>query len=309
MRRLSIIIPCYYNQDNIPVTGRALIDNEKQFPKKTKFEYIFVDDGSRDGTLTALTRFHKKYPRKVVIVKLSRNFGANNASLAGLTQATGDCVAIMAADLQDPPELLPKMFGYWQHGTKLVVANRQTRHDANVLSALFHWLMRTIIFPNAPKGGFDLMLFDRQVRDDILALKEKNFFLPYLVIWLGYDYVAIPYVRRKRVIGTSQWTVAKRMKTFIDSFVSFTYVPLRMISILGLVLSVIALFYAAMVIAARLRSGIPVEGWSSLVIILLFVSSFQMIALGIIGEYLWRTLDAARGRPPYIIEKIIKKNA
>lgn len=308
MTKLSVIIPCYFNEENIPVTTQALIRNEKNFPAGTKFEYIFVDDGSGDNTVEKLREFQKKCTQKVTIVKLSRNFGANNASLAGLTVSSGDVIAIMAADLQDPPELLPKMFGYWKKGTKVVVANRIGRKDgllSDLPAGIYHTLMRQFVLPRAPSGGFDLMLFDRQVARDILTMKEKNFFLPYLIMWLGYDYVAIPYVRGKRLIGKSRWTFAKRVKTFIDSFVSFTYLPLRIISISGLLLSVVALAYATAVIIARMRSGIPVEGWTSLVIILLFVSSFQMIALGIIGEYLWRTLDAARGRPPYVIDAVL----
>ena len=310
MAKISIIIPCYFNEGNVPVTGRALIENEKRFPRNTRFEYIFVDDGSGDHTVTELTKLYKKHPAKVIVVKLSRNFGSNNASMAGLSVANGDCCVILAADLQDPPELIPNMYAYWQKGAKLVIARRSGRQDGliqRLFSGLFHFLMRRVIFPSAPRGGFDLCLFDQQLKSDILRLKEKNFFIPYLLIWLGYDYVTIPYVRRKRAIGRSRWTTGKRIKSFIDSFVSFTYIPLRVITACGLMLSVAALVYAFSIIYARLTSHIPVEGWTSLVIILLFVSSFQMIALGIIGEYLWRTLDAARGRPPYIIEKCIRK--
>lgn len=312
MSKISFIIPCYFNEGNIPVTGRALMENEKRFPKGTKFEYIFVDDGSKDNTLGELKKLQKRYSANITIIKLSRNFGSNNASLAGLSVATGDCTVILAADLQDPPELIPGMYAYWQKGTKLVVARRTGRKDGllqRFFSGIFHFLMRQVIFPSAPRGGFDLCLFDQQLKNDILHLKEKNFFIPYLLIWLGYDYVTIPYVRRKRTVGSSRWTITKRIKSFIDAFVSFTYLPLRVISVCGLALSMIALLYAILVIRARLTSQIPVEGWTTLVIILLFVSSFQMIALGIIGEYLWRTLDASRPRPPYIIEAIINKRS
>jgi dolichol-phosphate mannosyltransferase len=309
MSKISFIIPCYFNEKNIPVTGRALITNEKRFPRGTRFEYIFIDDGSPDGTMAQLLKFHAKYPKKVIVIKLSRNFGSNNATLAGLSVATGDCSCFLAADLQDPPELVPAMFAYWRKGTKLILANRTGRRDgilAGALSHMFHLLVRYIIFEHAPRGGFNLCLFDRQLQKDILKLKEKNFFLPYLLLWLGYDYVTIPYVRRRRLIGHSQWTMGKRLTSFIDAFVSFTYMPLRVISFCGILLSIIAFFYAVAVIYGRITSHIPVQGWTSLVIILLFVSSFQMIALGIIGEYLWRTLDAARSRPSYIIEKIIR---
>ncbi len=310
MTKLSVIIPCYFNEENVPITGKALIANEKRFPAGTKFEYIFVDDGSRDQTYPQLVKLYTQYPQKVTVVKLSRNFGANNASLAGMSVATGDCCCLLAADLQDPPELIPAMYAYWHKGVKLVIANRTDRQDKSlslIFSHIYHQLMR-LILPNAPPGGFDLCLFDRQLKDDILAAKEKNFFLPYFLIWLGYDYITIPYVRRKRELGASRWTFSKRIKSFIDSFISFTYLPLRLISVCGLLLSFVAAIYAVIIIRSRLTSQIPVEGWTSTIIILLFVSAFQMIALGVIGEYLWRTLDASRSRPPYIIEKIIKKS-
>jgi polyisoprenyl-phosphate glycosyltransferase len=309
MSKLSIIIPCYYVEKNIPVTGPEIIKNEKLFPKGTNFEYIFVDDGSRDKTFEELVKFQLKYPKKVTLIKLTKNVGANNASLCGINNASGDCCAILAADLQDPPEIIAKMFKYWQKGFKLVVANRIKREDpfiGTIFSNIYHKLMRTFVISNAPNGGFDLCLFDKQLRNDIVRMEEKNTYLPYLFIWLGYDYISIPYVRRKREIGQSRWTTSKKIKSFIDSFVSFTYLPLRLISVFGVFLSIAAFVYSVMIIHARLVNKVAVEGWSSIIIILLFISSFEMISLGIIGEYIWRTLDTARKRPNYIIDKIIK---
>lgn len=309
MSKLSIIIPCYYNEGNISVTGKELIKNEQLFPKKTGFEYIFVDDGSKDKTFDELVKFQSKYPTKVKVIKLAKNVGANNASLCGLNNASGDCFAILAADLQDPPENLAKMFKYWQNGFKLVVANRAKREDpfiSTIFSNIYHKLMRTFVLNNVPNGGFDQCLFDKQIRSNIVQMEEKNTYLPYLLLWLGYDYISIPYIRRKREIGKSKWTISKKIKSFIDSFVSFTYFPLRLISIMGILLSVAAFIYSIMIIHARLVNKVPVEGWTSITIIILFVSSFQMISLGIIGEYIWRTLDTARKRPSYIIDKIIE---
>jgi dolichol-phosphate mannosyltransferase len=308
MAKISIVIPCYYNEGNIPVTSKELIKNEKLFPRDTKFEYVCVDDGSKDKTFDELVRFQAKYPKKVRVIKLAKNFGANSASLCGLSKTSGDCCAILAADLQDPPEILAKMFKYWQKGFKLIVANKAKRQDSfigAIFSKTYHKLMKTFVLNNAPEGGFDLCLFDKQLKEDILKMEEKNTYLPYLLLWLGYDYISIPFIRKKREIGESQWTFSKKVKSFIDSFVSFTYLPLRLISILGILLSFAAFIYGILIIYARIVNKVPVEGWTSMTIILLFVSSFQMISLGVIGEYIWRTLDATRKRPNYIIDKII----
>jgi dolichol-phosphate mannosyltransferase len=160
-----------------------------------------------------------------------------------------------------------------------------------------------------PKGGFDLWLFDRKLRDEVVKLEEKHTFLPYLFLWLGYPYKAIPITRRKRTIGKSRWTFGKKVTAVIDSFISFTYLPLRVVSVVGIFLSFVGTVYACTILWAKIREGIPVPGWTSLTVILLFVSSFQMIAIGIIGEYLWRTLEAARHRPNAIVESVRPKKS
>lgn len=312
MPKISIIVPCYFNEHNIPVTFPVLLENEKNFPSDVAFEYIFVDDGSKDGTFQALMKIYEEYSHKVKVIKLSRNFGANNASYCGICNSTGDCCVVLAADLQDPPELIPQMYQHWLKGYKLVLAQKANREDSfltKLFSNTYHNLIRNYVLNNAPKGGFDLWLFDKQLREELIKMNEKNFYLPYLFIWMGYEYVSIPYTRRKREIGKSGWTLSKKIKSFIDSFVSFTYLPLRLISIAGILLGLLALMYAGVIIYSKITSKIPIQGWSSIMIVLLFTSSFIMISLGIIGEYLYRTLDAARNRPNYIIDKIyeIKK--
>lgn len=308
MSKISIVIPCYYNEENIPVTGGALIENELFFPKDTIFEYIFVDDGSRDHTFIELMNFHNKYPNKVKIVKLSKNFGANIASYAGIHHATGDCCVVLAADLQDPPKLIPEMFSHWEKGHKLVLAYKANREDSittKFFSNVYHTLMRNYVLKNTPKGGFDLWLFDRQLRDYVVSMDEKNFYLPNLFMWLGYEYVGIPYTRKKREIGHSMWSLPKKINSFIDSFIAFSYLPIRLISGLGIVLGVLALFYSISVIYSRFYGITKIEGWSSLMIVVLFVSAFQMMSLGLLGEYLWRTLDSTRKRPSFVIDQII----
>lgn len=306
MAKISIITPCYYNGDNLPVTFPVLIDNEKNFPLGTEIEYIFVDDGSKDNTWKALVKIQQAYPEKVKILKLAKNFGASNASYAGICHSTGDCCVVIAADLQDPPELIPELYKHWQNGYKLVLAQKANREDTlltKMLSGTYHSLIRKTALKNAPKGGFDLWLFDKAMREELIKMNEKNFYLPYLFIWMGHEYVSIPYTRRKREIGKSGWTMSKKIKSFIDSFVAFTYLPLRMISVAGIGLGILAVIYAFIILINKIVNGISVEGWTSLMIVLLFVSSFIMISLGIIGEYLYRTLEASRSRPNYIVDE------
>jgi polyisoprenyl-phosphate glycosyltransferase len=307
MSTLSIIIPCYYNEQNVPETVKELLANESSFTPETSFQYVMVDDGSKDGTWSALLKFKEAYPDKVTLVKLSGNFGSYNAILAGMQYATGDCNVIIACDLQDPVELMPKMMAYWTNGAKLVVANRRDRDDPWVsksFAVFFQFMMRKFALPNLPAGGFDYVLFDRQLKDEVLRMDEKNSNSLYLLVWMKYDYITIPYERRKRKIGESRWTISKKLKLFIDSFVAFSYVPIRVITVLGFLLGMAALLYAAFILYMKMTGKIAIAGWSAMMLVFLVVSSFQMIGLGILGEYLWRALDASRKRPNYIVESV-----
>lgn len=310
MAKISFIIPCYYNELNIPNTSNELLKNETNFPEGTEFEYVLVDDGSKDKTLNELLQFQKKHPEKVTVVKLSRNFGAYNAILAGLSKATGDCNVVVTADLQDPIELIPNMYDYWQKGIKLVIGNRQNRKDpffTKLFAVIFQFLIRKFALPSIPKGGFDFVLFDKQLKDQVLKIDEKNSNSLYLLVWMKHDYVNIPYIREKRDAGESRWTFSKKIKLLVDSFVAFSFLPIRLISLLGFVLGFAAILYSFYIIYLKLSGNIEVQGWATLMLVFLFVSSFQMVSLGILGEYLWRTLDASRNRPTYVIENIYEK--
>jgi dolichol-phosphate mannosyltransferase len=166
--------------------------------------------------------------------------------------------------------------------------------------------MKHLALKNIPDGGFDFVFFDRQVSEEVVALRERNSNVFYLMVWLGFPYVNIPYVRRKREIGTSRWTLSKKTKLLIDSLVAFSFVPVRAISVVGLSLGVVALFYAIFIIGFKIVNPSEPPGWTTLMVVLLFVSAFQMIALGVIGEYTWRGLDAARRRPLYIVKEILE---
>ena len=308
MPKLSVIVPCYFNEANIPVTVRELVANEANFPPEVSFEYVFVNDGSGDDTLGALRRAQQAFPGRLRIVDLAGNVGSYNAIVAGMAHATGDCLAVITADLQDPPALMPQMYAYWQQGLKLVIGNRQDREETGFsawLARRFHWLMKKLALRDIPDGGFDYVFFDRQVATEVLKMHERNSNVFYLMIWLGFAYVNIPYTRRRREVGESRWTLSKKIKLLSDSLLSFSFAPIRAISVLGLGLGITALLYGLYVIGLKLAQPNEPAGWTTLMVVLLVVSAFQMIALGVIGEYVWRGLDAARKRPLYIVREVV----
>lgn len=306
MPKITVITPCYFNELNIPDYANRMIENEKIFPTDVTFEYLLIDDGSKDGTWNEMVKFQILYPEKVKIIKLVRNFGSTNAVFSSLPYSTGDCNVVISADLQDPPELILKMYENWQKGFKLVLANRTNREEPflqKFVSNTTHKLVQKFGLKNLPDGGFDMNLFDVEIKDILIKMDEKNTFFPFLLMWLGYEFVSIPYVRRKRELGTSTYTLSKKIKAFVDSFVAFSFFPIRLISVLGLILGILAFIYGLIVIFGKVFGFVDSTGWSSMMVVILFVSSFQMIALGIIGEYVWRGLEASRNRPSYLIEK------
>ncbi|MFN8923795.1 MAG: glycosyltransferase family 2 protein [Sphingobacteriia bacterium] len=312
MPLLSVIIPCYYNEENLPVTLPRIEALRAQMPTGSEIEYVLVDDGSKDGTWTAIQDWQSRHPDRVQAIKLSGNFGSYNAILAGMQHASGDVNLVISADLQDPPELIPKMFAYWQMGHKLVLANRTARSDGffnDLFSNTYQRLLKHYALKNVPDGGFDLVMFDRQLRDEVVRINEKNTNTLYMLLWLKYDYVSIPYERQKREVGKSRWTLRKKIKLLIDTFVSFSFFPIRAITTLGFLLGFLAIIYSLVIITGYIFGWGFVQGWSSMMIVVLFLGAFQMVALGVIGEYVWRALDAARDRPNYIVDQIITKKS
>jgi dolichol-phosphate mannosyltransferase len=304
---LSVVIPVYFNEKSLP----RLLERLKAALGELKgyeTEFVFVDDGSPDGSLRVLLELQKT-AGGIRIVRLTRNFGSMAAVQAGFLHARGDCVAMITADLQDPPELIPEMLRHWESGKKTVFAVRQGRKDP-WLSALFaktyYWLLRRWGVRGFPPGGFDFVLLDREVVNQLNAIQEKNTHLMPLIFWLGHDHALIPYTRGKRAeeYGKSRWTFGKKLKLFIDSFVSFSYAPIRALSFLGAALVAAACLTALAVLLAWRHSGRGMEGWGVVSLLLIFFSGLQLLSMGLIGEYLWRTLDASRNRPSFVIDKI-----
>lgn len=309
MSLISIVVPVYHNAPSLPDLLVELQKVAEQNPTD-EFEFIFVDDGSGDNSFEVLSHLAETENRMRVI-KLSRNFGSNPAIMAGLSQAKGDAVGAIAADLQDPPALIHDMIQLWREGKKVIIAARKDREDpfpTSLLADTFYRLFRRYAVKTMPERGFDFFLIDQQVCGLINDIQENNAYLMGLILWLGFDPHVLYYKRqaREEKYGQSMWTITKKLKYFVDSFVAFSYFPIRLASGLGIVFSVMGLLYAMWVIFARLFLGIQAEGWASLMVVVLIAAGVQMLILGVIGEYMWRNLDETRRRPRFIIEKIIE---
>jgi dolichol-phosphate mannosyltransferase len=276
------------------------------------FEFVIVNDGSTDVSWEVLQKLHAKEPQRFTLIKLTRNFGQLPALLAGYSHAVGDCVISMSADMQDPPELVSKMVSAWLDGNKLVVANRLARSDGrvtNFFSNLAWSLLRRYVFPTIPKGGFDFFLMDKEIRDYYVSSPEQHIFMQGRLLYYGITPFVIPYERQRRIHGKSQTTTAKRIKYLIDGIAGYSYIPLRMVSVIGVFVFFLSIFAALIIAWQVIVKGSVVPGWPSIMVAILFLSGLQMLAFGVVGEYLWRNIEETRKRPHYIIDKkIISQN-
>jgi dolichol-phosphate mannosyltransferase len=307
MKTISIIVPVYFNELNIDSTVQRLMLLPPQRPD-INFEFIFVDDGSEDNSLNLLIKYKNLYPKSIRIVKLARNFGTMAAIQAGFSVCKGDFAGFIAADLQDPPELFLKMLQEVEKGKKVCLAVRSGRNDPllqKIFASFFYFLLRRFALKNYPKKGFDFLLIDRQVVDHINLIKEKNSNIMNLIFWMGYEFASFPYIREERSLGVSKWTFSKRVKLFIDSFVGFSYFPIRLISVLGIGVSVFSFTYLIFIVINWYAGRIPIQGWTTTIVFVALISGVQMLILGVLGEYLWRTLDQVKTRPMFIIDKLM----
>ena len=308
MSKVSIVIPCYFNELNIAETYKVLVRDVFEKRKDIEFEIVFVDDGSRDKTLDELKKV-QSYDNHVKIVKLSRNFGEVRAIVAGMSQATGDAIAVMSADLQDPPYLITEMIQYWQQGEKVIIAARNKRDEPwikNFFANTYYRIVRKLVIADYPKQGFDFFLMDKSVAEILVNMQEKNSSIYVQLIWTGFDPKVIEYTRQAREKGKSMWSYKKRIDLFIDTFIVFSHTPIRWISGLGFLMSISGFISALLLVYDKLVHGSDVAGWTSLMVVVLVLAGVQMIMLGIIGEYMWRNLDESRKRPLYIIDEIIE---
>lgn len=306
MKKVSIVVPVYYNEHSLPELFRALQDIESRVLEKSlTLELIFVDDGSRDGSLRELLKI-KEQRAGTKVVKLTRNFGAIHATKTGLQFVTGDCFAVLAADLQDSPELILEMVERWTKGAKFIICERIKRRDplrARAFSYLYYKLVRFFVVEDYPASGYDLALMDKALLP-YLQQSSKNINTPLFAYWLGFRPEIILYERGRRVGGTSRWTFSKRVKFFLDSLLGFSVVPIRFISLVGFLVSLVSFGYGALIVFNALRGKTSVQGFATIVAILAFLLGLVICMLGIIGEYIWRIFDELNKRPEAVIDEI-----
>jgi glycosyltransferase involved in cell wall biosynthesis len=300
MALISVVIPIFNEKENLAILHSKLDEIASQ--SADEFEFIFIDDGSSDGSFSFLKDLSKEDSR-VKVLSFSRNFGSHAACLAGLMYSNGDACTFLSADLQDPPELIHELINEWRSGREVVIGVREAEKDSGRFFQKFYYkLVRKFALANMPENGTDVFLVDRKVVDAVISMGEKNTSIFGLILWSGFDQAVVSYRKRARQRGISKWTLAKKIKLFVDTFVSFSYVPVRVMSVLGIVIAFTGFIYALIVIAARLFYSAVIEGWTSLMVVLLLVSGVQMVMLGILGEYLWRNFDESRKRPPFIVK-------
>jgi glycosyltransferase involved in cell wall biosynthesis len=301
MSHISVCFAVYQNQGALtPLYEQITEELVTHFPNDT-YELLFVNDGSKDDSLNELIALNKK-DSHVKIISFSRNFGQMAAILAGWTNATGDVIINMAADLQDPPKQCTEMIKEWKAGNEIVISYR-TAHNTSVAKKLTSRLFYKMMLPNVPPGGFDFALLDRKPMNAINSLTEKNRFYQYDILWAGFKTKFIPYEKLERKIGKSQYDFFKRFGNFYSAFLNVSYFPLRALTTIGAVVSVSGFLYAINIIYTYFVHKIQFQGWAPLMIVLLILGGSIMLMLGVLGEYIWRILDEVKRRPNYVIDK------
>ena len=304
----SIVIPVYFNEGSLPALMESLDLTVLRANSQYRPEIIFVDDGSQDGSFAELRKIQDKFPSVVTIIKLTRNFGQGGAMLAGWRHARGKCVITISADGQEPPELINQMLhGFFEEGYDIVICERQGRDESPyriITSRLFFYLMRRLTFSNMPREGFDCSLLSRRALEVVLRNADAQFSFQGYTLWTGFKTKVVSYRRLKRMVGRSRWTFRKKLTAFLDGIMSFSFAPIRAMSFAGCAFAILGFVYALLIIWDTLVRGNPVKGWSPIMVVTLVMGGFQMIMLGVIGEYLWRTLAQVRRRDSYVIDRV-----
>ena len=302
---LSIVTPAFNEAENLPKLY-ARICALDWAGLGLEFELIVVDDHSRDTTPAILRDLSAKDSR-VRWLRFSRNFGSHAALTAGLEHARGDGAVVLAADLQDPPETIPELVNQWRDGGAVVWAVRGAREgetlQTRLAARIFYTFMRRALHMEMPPSGVDFFLIDRAVIDTLKKAPERNTSLIGQIQWMGFEQRSLVYTKQARASGRSKWTVSKKIKLSVDWLVGFSYFPIRFMSALGVLFACMGFLYALFLIVRRFVYVVPVEGWTSLICVVLMTSGVQLVMLGVLGEYLWRSFDASRQRPRFIIER------
>ena len=304
-RRLSIIVPCFNEEAVISETNRRLLVTAGQ--SAMEFEILYVDDGSVDGTADILRELHASDAR-VKVVRLSRNFGHQFAITAGLEHASGDAVVLIDADLQDPPEVILEMLARWNEGRWDVVYGTRIDREGESLfklgtAKLFYRVINSLSDVAIPLDTGDFRLMDRKVVDALLSMPERDRFLRGMVSWLGFRQLALPYHRVARFAGTTKYPMKRMLRFAMDGILSFSVVPLRLATMIGLAASLLALLGSCAELGLRLWTHHWVVGWTSLLLAGLFKGGVQLVCLGVVGEYVGRTYWESKKRPLYLVQE------
>lgn len=305
---ISIIVSIYKNEKNIIPFIKDF--NENIRPNIDDYEIIFVDDASPDDSWNILCKLAESDDH-IKLIRHSRNFGAVAASYTGLKHASGDCATVRACDLQEPASVLLDMFSEWKQGHKSVIAVREKRNDSHIssfFSNVYYRLVQKLVDEKMPTGGFDTYLIDRVIINKIIELDEKNAPITLQILWLGFNPRAIYYERMKRDIGKSSWTLSKKTKLFVDTVVCFSYIPIRLMTLIGLFFSMSSFIWAIYLVIMKILNRVDMKGYTSIIVLVMFSAGLIMFTLGILGEYLWRILDSSRGRPISVVQDKINFN-
>ena len=303
-RVLSVVVPAYNEQEVLPEFHRRLTAVLAGLTMAS--EIIYINDGSRDETLLILRRLRAEDPR-VAIIDLSRNFGKEIAVTAGLDHSRGAAVVLIDADLQDPPELIPRLIAEWQSGYDVVYATRLSREGESRLKKatayVFYRVINQISRVKIPADTGDYRLLSRRAVDALLKLREQHRFMKGLFTWIGYPQKGVPYRRDSRYAGETKWNYWRLWNFALEGVTSFTIGPLKIATYLGLATAVAAFVYAGIIIAKTLLYGEPVAGYPSLMVVILFLGGVQLITVGIMGEYIGRMFDESKQRPLYFVNR------
>ena len=302
---ITILVPCFNEEEMLPLFYRemcGIIDTTDKY----RWELLFVNDGSRDKT-RAIIDLMRKADKRISFVNLSRNFGKEAALLAGLDYSKGDAVIIMDADLQDPPSLVPEMLNFWEEGYDDVYCKRKNRGRESWIKkrlslAYYRLLQKITRFDILPNVG-DFRLLDRKCVEALKQLRETERYTKGLFAWIGFKKKELLFDRENRRQGHSAWSFPQLINLAMDGITSFSMVPLRLSSILGMVLSVFAFIYMGITFVKAIIWGDPVAGYPSLMTVILFLGGVQLLSIGIVGEYLGKIFNESKHRPPYIVDK------
>lgn len=306
MKKLSIVIPCYNEEETIYPFLKETQKVERQMSDELFFDYYFINDGSSDKTLTVLREAAARF-ENVHYLSFSRNFGKEAALLAGLEAVDGDLITVMDADLQDPPELLIKMYSKLKQGYDVVGTRRADRKGEPFIRSLFaktfYWLINKISSTEMVDGARDFRLMTRQVVDSILKLGEVNRFSKGLFSWVGFDVTYVAYENRERVAGKTSWSFWTLLRYSMDGFINFSEAPLNLATWTGAISFLLSIISILFIIIRKLTVGGSVTGWASMVSIILLIGGLQLLSLGIIGKYIAKIFLETKKRPVYVVKE------